>query len=356
MHSGSPFRQHTHHFLLVFGGMHDYGFIVCFGPGQVQLISRFDVSDFRKQLHQFGKIKKLCEPRPGTIAGAFRSKLDGCCGLPKGGSPAIELAESFLLQRSILQIALHGVQFCHRIAHRRTGCKHNSASAGHFIHVPAFQEHIAGFLSFRGREAGYIPHLGEQEQILESVCFIYVQPVNTELFKGDDMIFLFFRFQLFQPDFQLTFGSFQLFDGVALTTVPFHFHDTVRDIVDLLFQQPLLPFLGNRDSFKLAMAKYDGIVITGSDTCAELLAVRFLEVFPGCHEDICTGIEPQEFRSPLFRQVIRHHKHCFLAKAKALGFHDSSYHFEGFARADLVSQQRVPTVENMRNCIPLMLS
>ena len=100
----------------------------------------------------------------------------------------------------------------------------------------------------------------------------------------------FFRFQLFQPDFQLTFGSFQLFDGVALTTVPFHFHDTVRDIVDLLFQQPLLPFLGNRDSFKLAMAKYDGIIIAGSDTCAELLAVCFLEIFPGGYEDICTGI------------------------------------------------------------------
>ena len=122
------------------------------------------------------------------------------------------------------------------------------------------------------------------------MCFIYVQPVNTELFEGDDMIFLFFCFQLFKPDFQLALCAFQLLNGVAFTTVPLHFHDTVRDIVDLFFQQPLLPFLGNRNPLKLAMAKYDGIIIAGSDTCAELLAVCFLEIFPGGYEDICTGI------------------------------------------------------------------
>ena len=179
MNGGSAFRQHTYHFLLILGRMHDHGFIVRFRPGQIQLIRRLDIRDFREQLHQFGKIEKLCEPSTGAIASTFRSKLDRRCGLPKRGSPAIELTEGLLLQRSVLQITLHGVQFRHGIAHRRTGRKHNPASAGHFIHVPALQEHITGLLRFRGRQAGHVPHLGEQEQILESMRFIHVQPVNT---------------------------------------------------------------------------------------------------------------------------------------------------------------------------------
>ena len=84
-----------------------------FRPGQVQLICCLDISDFREQLHQFWKIEKLRKTGSGAIACTFRGKFDSRCGFPKRGSPAIELTEALLLQSSILQIALHGVQFRH---------------------------------------------------------------------------------------------------------------------------------------------------------------------------------------------------------------------------------------------------
>ena len=40
---------------------------------------------------------------------------------------------------------------------------------------------------------------------------------------------------------------------IVVITVPLHFHDTVRDIVNLLLQQPLLPFLRDGNPFKLAV-------------------------------------------------------------------------------------------------------
>ena len=113
MNSGGTFRKLAYHFLLILRGMNNHRLIVCFRPGQVQLIRCLDISDFGEQLHQFRKIEKLCKPGPGTIAGPFRGKLDSRCGFPKRGSPAIELTEALLLQSSILQIALHGVQFRH---------------------------------------------------------------------------------------------------------------------------------------------------------------------------------------------------------------------------------------------------
>ena len=186
--------------------------------------------------------------------------------------------------------------------------------------------------------------------------FIHVQPVNTELFKGNDIIFLFFRFQLLQADFQRALCTFQLLNGIAFTTVPFHFHDSVRDIVDLLLQQPLLPFLGYRNPFKLAVAKNDGIIITCGNPSAELLAVGLFKVFLICNKDIRAGIQAKKLRSPLFSQVVGYHKHCLLAQAEALGLHDCGNHFKGFASTDFMSKERITAVENMRDRIPLMFT
>ena len=81
-------------------------------------------------------------------------------------------------------------------------------------------------------------------------------------------------------------------------------------------KQPFLTLSGDRNTFKLRMPDDDGIVVSGGDSGAELFAVAGLEVLFRRYEDICGGIEAQELRRPLFREVIRHDKERFLTKTK----------------------------------------
>ena len=59
----------------------------------------------------------------------------------------------------ILQIPLHGIEFCHTVAYGRTCRKDHPAASGEFIHVAALAEHIAGFLRIRCGKTGDIAHL-----------------------------------------------------------------------------------------------------------------------------------------------------------------------------------------------------
>ena len=188
------------------------------------------------------------------------------------------------------------------------------------------------------------------------MSLIDIKPIHTQLFKGHHMVFLFFCLQFPEPYFQLPLCTFQLFDRIALATVTLHFSNAVRDIVDLILQKTFLPLLGYRDTFKLAVAKNDSIIITGSDPGTELLPVRFFEVFTGSYKDVCAGIEAKELGCPLLRQMIRHDKHGFLTQSKAFGFHHGSNHFEGFARAYFMGEKRIPAIKNVSNSIPLMLT
>ena len=71
-------------------------------------------------------------------------------------------------------------------------------------------------------------------------------------------------------------------------------------------------------SGKLGMPDDHGVIIAGGDAGAEFFAVGFLKI-PLCgDEDFCGRIQPQKFSRPLFRQVIGHHEHAFLAQTQAL--------------------------------------
>ena len=54
--------------------------------------------------------------------------------------------------------------------------------------------------------------------------------------------------------------------------------------------------------------------------------------------------------------MIRHHKHAFLAQAQALGFHGGTGHLKRFSCPDHMGQQRVATVKNVRDGVPLVFS
>ena len=113
MHLCSAFREGRNHLFLILGGVNNHSFVMRFRPGQIQLICGFDIRHFRKKLHQFRQVEKLGESRSCTVAGAFRSQLNSRCSLSEGGCPAVKLTETFLLKRSILQIALHSVKLRH---------------------------------------------------------------------------------------------------------------------------------------------------------------------------------------------------------------------------------------------------
>ena len=116
-------------------------------------------------------------------------------------------------------------------------------------------------------------------------------------------------------------------------------------------QHPLLPFSGDRDALKLAVADDNSIIVAGGDAGAELLAVSRLEVLFGDGEDIGRGVQTQELRRPLFDQVIGHHKHGLVAKAEALALYSRRDHLEGLARANFVRKERIPTIQNVSNSV-----
>ena len=109
------------------------------------------------------------------------------------------------------------------------------------------------------------------------------------------MILLAFSFQLMQAGLQLAFRAFQLLDGKLFSTVMLQFGDALRDVFDLLPEQPLLPLLRNRNTLKLAVADDDRVIIAGGNSRAEFLSVCPFKVLLGGNQNIGRGIQAQKF-------------------------------------------------------------
>ena len=77
------------------------------------------------------------------------------------------------------------------------------------------------------------------------------------------------------------------------------------------------------------MSHDDRIIITGSDTGAEFLAVAGLKVLFRGNEDVGRGIQPQKLGRPLLGQMVRHGKERLVTKPKTLAFHSCRHHFKG---------------------------
>ena len=107
---------------------------------------------------------------------------------------------------------------------------------------------------------------------------------------------------------------------------------------------------------KLAVSDDDRVVVAGGDAGAELLSVGGLKVLFRSHEHVCRRVQPQKLRCPLLREVVRDSEHGLAAQSEALGLHSRRCHREGFPRAHLVSQKRVPAVEDACNGVSLVLA
>ena len=256
----------------------------------------------------------------------------------------------------MLQVTHHRVQLRHGVADGRSGGKHNTTAVGQLVDIAALQEHIRGFLRIAGGKSCDIPHLGIEEEVLETVRLVNIEPVNAELLKGDNIVLAAAVLQLFQTSFQALLCAFQRLDRKAFGSACFHFRNAVLNLCDLLLQKSLLPFLRYRDSFKLAVSDDDCVVVAGCDSAAELLAISRLEVLFGSSEDICRGIQPEKLACPLFGQVVRDNKKRLLAQAESLAFHSRCNHFKGFACTNFVCKERIAAVEDVGNRVFLMLT
>ena len=96
------------------------------------------------------------------------------------------------------------------------------------------------------------------------------------------------------------------------------------------------------------------VVIAGGDAGTELLAVGWLKILFRRHQDMRAGIEAEEIRAPLLRQVIGHDVEVLLGKPQTPAFHARGDHGKGLARADAMGQQRVAAVQDVRHSVFLM--
>ena len=356
MDGGGSVGKLCHHIFLELRGLDNHRFKLGIRHRQVQLIGGFDVRNLLEHIHQLRQIEELGEAGSGTIAGALRSQLDGGGGFTEGRCPGVEVSQIFLLEGVVLEVTHDRVKLSHGITDGGAGCKDDATTAGQLIHVAALHKHIRGFLGFGCGKTCHIPHLSVEKQIFEPVALVNEQPVNTQLFEGDNIILAFGGSQFVQPCLQGLTGFLHLLDGEVLATLPFQRSDLVLDLIDLLFQLSLLTLRGEGDLLELAVTDDDRIIVAGCDSGTELLAVGGFKVLLCGDQQIGTGIQPQELICPLQSQVVGNDEQGFLTQAQTLAFHSGCRHLEGLASTDLVCQQGVAAVKHMGNSVSLMLT
>ena len=154
-----PLGELLHHGFLVAGGLGLLHMVLHLRSREVELVGGLDVRHLPEYRHELRQVEELREAGPCPVAGALGSQLNGRHRLPKGGGPVVKVVEPLALQRSLLEIPLHGIELRHGVGDRGAGGEHHALASGDLIQVAAFQEHITGFLGVAGGQARHIAHL-----------------------------------------------------------------------------------------------------------------------------------------------------------------------------------------------------
>ena len=354
MNRRCTFRKVCYHVLLIIRRLHNNRFKFRIRHWEVKLVGGFNIRNFLKHIHEFRKIKKLCKSGSGTIAGSFRSQLNSGGCFTKGRCPAVKMGQIFLLKCAVLKVSHNSIKLRHGVRYGSTCCKDNASPAGQFIHIAALHKHIRRFLCFRSGKTSDIPHFCVQKEVFESVALVYKQPINAQLFKGNNIILSVSREKFIQSGLQGFSRFLHLFDGEILAVLIFEFCNRSLNLINLFTQLALLTFRRKRDFFKLTVTDNDCIIVTGGNSRTEFLAVCRFKILFGCHQKFGTGIQMKKFICPLQGQMVGNNKQCLLAQSQAFTFHSGSRHFKGFARTNLMCQQGIPTIQHMGNGISLV--
>ena len=349
-----PFRQRIYHFLLLFRWFQNNTMEVGIGNRKLQHIRSLDVCNFLEHGHQFREVIEPGEAGLCSIAGTFGGKLDGSHRFTEVGCPGIEVQQVIFFQCVILQILLHGVHLHHGVGNGSTGGKYYASASGDLVQVAALHIEVTALLRFRLGDTANITHLGVCRKVLVVVSLIHKDTVNTQFLKGHKVILAGLIIQFFQLCLQRFPGFLHLLDGEVLRTISLGLGNAHHNLIDLLLQDGLLPFYRHGDLLKLAVTNDDGIIVAGSNSAAELLAVLRFKVLLGRHKDIGRGIKLQELGCPLLCQMVGDYKQGLLTQPQPLALHGSRYHFKGFACTYHMGKQSVATVKNMSNGVDLM--
>ena len=117
------------------------------------------------------------------------------------------------------------------------------------------------------------------------------KPVHTKFFKGNNIVLSALVVELFQLLFHGLFRLFKLLNGEIFSTVSLQIHNTVCQFFKLLLKNCPLSFYGHRYFFKLRMTDDYGVIISRSNSTAELFAVLGLKISLCRHKNIRRRIE-----------------------------------------------------------------
>ena len=123
------------------------------------------------------------------------------------------------------------------------------------------------------------------------MTLINKKSVHTEFFKGNNIVLAALVVELFQFLFHGLFRLFKLLNGEIFSTVSLQIHNTVCQFFKLLLKNCPLSFYGHRYFFKLRMTDDYGVIISRSNSTAELFAVLRLKISLCRHKNIRRRIE-----------------------------------------------------------------
>ena len=103
------------------------------------------------------------------------------------------------------------------------------------------------------------------------------------------------------------------------------------------------------------MTDNHSVVVASGHLGAEFLAIILFKFLSGGYENVCAGVQAKKLACPLLRQMVGYYEHGLLTKAKVFAFHRCRDHLKRLSSPDLMREQGVSAIENVRHCIGLML-
>ena len=102
----------------------------------------------------------------------------------------------------VLKVSHHGVELRHAVADGGSGSEDHALAVGDLVDIPAFEQHIRGFLRVGSGKSRHVPHFCIEEKVFVMMRLVHIQAVYAELLKGDDIILAGAVLKLFEFCFQ----------------------------------------------------------------------------------------------------------------------------------------------------------
>ena len=133
-----------------------------------------------------------------------------------------------------LQVTLHREHLGHRVRDWRAGREHDAAAFVLLLDVLDLQEEIERALGCSLRQSGNARHFGDVEEIFEFVRFVDEEPIDSEFFERERVVFFLLGGKRFEFRGEALLHALQLFDkpsaaiGALLADCGFDFVDLAR--------------------------------------------------------------------------------------------------------------------------------